>query len=305
MTSQIENIASDKFSIGAEALLIRDYWKENIKERKYVFDFPEEENDPWITLKKPIFEDLLKKEILKEWPEQEYSNEKIGILNNVKIDEYYKNILYMIWPWEFKIDKQDEWTRILLAKLLENYSEDNVINIFSTFDTSEEVERYITVCNPILSLLRTEYEKYITIEKIFKFSYKTRWKKEWDIKVRALKELSDTKTLAFIPENKQRRIHFDKKSGDVYYDDELLWNITIGKKEFYFFEFLYDNYKIAMSHKDIAEYLRTKWVIDKRSERNSGEQNLYCSSAKRHICQEIKDYIWAPSGHYQILEMKK
>ena len=304
-TSQIENIAYEKFTQATKALLIRDYWKEKLKERKYIFDFPEEENDPWIISKKSIFEELLKEKILKEWPEQKDFHERIGIILVKNIDTFYKETIYQIFPWEFRIEKQDEWTRSLLAKLLENYPEDSILNIFLAFDTPEKLEEYITVSNPILSLLRIEYEGYIHIEKMHKFGYRKTWfyQSNWEVKMQILKNITQVKPTK--NEDHKKRINFNKASGEVFFDDISLGVIDINNFEYFFFEILYDNYGLAIPHQKISDYLREKWkTVNARTDnKNTSEVNLFCSWVKSKINWEIKKYIYSPKGHYQLREI--
>lgn len=146
------------------ALLIRDFWKAKTETLTFVFD-TNIDKDLWLSSKAHKFNELVKEWVLLEWPTH-HAYHRVGILNIWKstIDEYYETLLYKEAHTEYKNSIQDDITRTIIAELYPVFGTKITINLFEFVMTPEKKEEYFLYCNPLISLLRLEYENKIAID---------------------------------------------------------------------------------------------------------------------------------------------
>lgn len=100
----------------------------------------------------------------------------------------------------------------------------------------------------------------------------------------------------------KRVVVFEKDSWTVSIKWKEVWCITKWNQEYYFFEFLYDNYGKAVPHSDIVEHLKVKCrLIDEKMKYKSDWTSLL-SWIKFLLPQKLKPYILTPKFHYQLTD---
>jgi len=86
-------------------------------------------------------------------------------------------------------------------------------------------------------------------------------------------------------------IYLNKNNGDVFIDWNKIWSIKINTQDFTFFEFLYNNYWIYKTHKEIKEHIIWTQHI------NNTNWN-FLSVIKRRLDNPIKKLISSPNWWY-------
>ena len=91
----------------------------------------------------------------------------------------------------------------------------------------------------------------------------------------------------------------NEDNGDVLFWDELLWNITMNTHQFSFFQYLYANIDIFVSHEKIIEHINKppNKTIDSNALNKSWHAS-FCSKIKCKLPKKILDFIESPKGGY-------
>ena len=91
-------------------------------------------------------------------------------------------------------------------------------------------------------------------------------------------------------------IEFNKNNWEIYINWKKVWDITPETNVFRFFEYLYDNMGLKLTHKDIHKY-----VFEYEGERQQSRPiKTDLSDLKRKLPEEIKSLVSAPAWHYMI-----
>lgn len=176
LSPENEDKMHDKIYIDwVKALIIREFWKAKTKMLHFIFD-DEVIKDLWISSKLQIFNKLVKEWIISEWPEQDDFHHRVGTLNTWEdtIDEYYRKLIFREVSEDYTNIVQDETTENILAELYPVFGEKITVNLFEFIKTPEKKEEYLLYCNPLISLLRLEYESKIVINWLGSFCFDNR-----------------------------------------------------------------------------------------------------------------------------------
>lgn len=261
-------------------------------------------NDPWRNDKYAVLNSLWEAKYWKKLPD---SYEWVAVIPNGLswMNNLYKEMIYKYSDNEKTHSLQDSQTMSILDDLLPKYPEGSQIDIFSFSRNFYEKIEYLETTNPILSLLRLEYENFITIGDIGMFSV----------------PFGSNDNLTFIIEGKvsikkikpkvresvtKEHFSFNEDNGAVLLDGIELWRINRDNREYYFFKCLYENYDKYVSHIDIKNYIiKHHGTIDKKAKEGNSEANTYCSSIKADLPTEVKTYIHSPRRGYTLRNMKQ